>query len=59
MAPHAVNERAVEKARRLIESRQYGLNSDWGDVQPNAEAENAYLASHWRSSGPFPLRTRK
>ena len=36
MASYTINNRAVEKARRLIESRQYVLNSDWGGVQPNA-----------------------
>ena len=46
IASYTVNNRAAEKARRLIESRQYVLNSDWGDVQPNAEAANAYLESH-------------
>ena len=56
MASYAVNNRALEKARRLIESRQYVLNSDWGDVQPNAEAENAYLASHtWDEYGEWYL----
>ena len=56
MASYPVNNRAVEKARRLIESRQYVLNSDWGDVQPNAEAENAYLASHsWDEYGEWHL----
>ena len=46
MASYAVNERAVARARRLIRARQYVLNSDWGDVQPNAEVQNAFLASH-------------
>jgi hypothetical protein len=46
MASYAVNEAAVAHARRLIRARQYVLNSDWGDVQPNAEDENAFLASH-------------
>jgi hypothetical protein len=56
MAAYAMNERAVEKARRLIESRQYVLNSDWGDVQPKAAAENAYLASHsWEEYGDWHL----
>ena len=56
MASYTVNNPAVEKARRLIESRQYVLNSDWGDVQPNAEAENAYLASHsWDEYGDWHL----
>jgi hypothetical protein len=41
-----VNERALEKARGLIRGRQYVLSSDWGNVQPDAEAENAFLASH-------------
>ena len=46
MATYAVNERAVERARRLIDARQYVLESDWGTVQPRADAENAFLASH-------------
>ena len=46
MATYVLNERAVERARRLIRSRQYVLDSDWGDVQPKADAENAFLRSH-------------
>ena len=46
MASYSVNERAVARARRLIDAHQYVLNSDWGDVQPGAEEENAFLASH-------------
>ena len=46
MASYDVNPDAVAHARRLIDSRQYVLDSDWGDVQPNAEAENAYLEKH-------------
>jgi hypothetical protein len=41
-----VNDRAVARARRLIAARQYVLNSDWGDVQPRADDENAFLESH-------------
>ncbi|MDQ3468785.1 MAG: hypothetical protein M3487_03280 [Actinomycetota bacterium] len=46
MASYSVNEDAVANCRRLIDARQYVLDSDWGDVQPNAEAQNAFLASH-------------
>jgi hypothetical protein len=46
MASYSVNERAVARARRLIGARQYVLDSDWGTVQPRAEQENAFLASH-------------
>jgi hypothetical protein len=46
MASYSVNERAVARARRLIDSRQYVLQSKWGDVQPSADDENAYLESH-------------
>jgi hypothetical protein len=46
MASYTLNERAVAHARRLIDARQYVLDSDWGDVAPNAEAENAYLKAH-------------
>jgi hypothetical protein len=41
-----VNQAAVERARQLIDARQYVLNSDWGQAQPDAEAGNAYLANH-------------
>lgn len=46
MASYAVNKRAVARARELIDSHQYVLESTWGDVQPSAEDENAYLESH-------------
>ncbi|HSF97585.1 MAG TPA: hypothetical protein VLA55_02740, partial [Ornithinibacter sp.] len=46
MASYAVNHDAVAHARRLIDARQYVLDSDWGEVQPDAEAQNAYLESH-------------
>jgi hypothetical protein len=43
-------------ARRLIESRQYVLQSDWGEAQPNAETENRYLESHgWEEYGAWHL----
>jgi hypothetical protein len=46
VASYTLNKAAVEHARRLIEGRQYVLNSDWGDAQPNADAQNDYLDSH-------------
>jgi hypothetical protein len=46
MATYTVNRRAVTHARRLIDARQYVLNSDWGEVQPSAEDENAFLERH-------------
>ena len=46
MARYTVNRRAVAHARRLIDARQYVLDSDWGEVQPRAEDENAFLESH-------------
>jgi len=27
---------------RLFDARQYVLDSDWGEVQPRADAQNAY-----------------
>ena len=56
VATYTVNKRAVEKAKQLITGRQYVLDSDWGDVQPNAAAENAYLESHsWDEYGEWHL----
>ena len=46
MASYTLNESAVAHARRLIDARQYVLDSDWGDVQPSADAQNAYLERH-------------
>lgn len=46
MASYEVNPAAVEHARELIDSRQYVLDSDWGDVQPGAEAQNKFLDNH-------------
>ncbi len=56
MASYSVNERALEKARRLIRSRQYVLDSEWGDAQPKADDENAFLRSHtWAEYGEWHL----
>ena len=46
MAKYDLNESAVARARELIEARQYVLDSDWGEVQPSADAQNAYLEAH-------------
>ena len=46
VASYSVNPRAVARARELIDGRQYVLRSSWGDVQPSAADENAYLESH-------------
>ena len=46
MASYELNERAVAHARRLISSRQYVVESNWGDVQPATEDENAFLDGH-------------
>ena len=56
MASYAVNERAVAHAERLIDARQYVLDSDWGDAQPRAEDENAFLATHsWEEYAEWHL----
>ena len=56
MATYTVNERAIAKARSLIRARQYVLRSDWGEVQPKADAENDFLASHtWEEYSEWHL----
>jgi hypothetical protein len=56
VAKYVVNERGVAKARQLIEGRQYVLDSDWGDVQPRAAAENEFLSRHsWEEYGEWHL----
>jgi hypothetical protein len=46
VAKYTVNDRAVEFALELIAKRQYVLDSRWGDVQPKAADENAFLEDH-------------
>lgn len=46
MATYTVNDEAVAHIRALIDKRQYVLDSDWGDVQPDAEAQNQFLSTH-------------
>jgi hypothetical protein len=56
VAKYAVNPRAVARARELIRSRQYVLDSDWGDTQPNARAQNTFLRNHaWDEYGEWHL----
>ena len=43
MASYSVNKAAVDRCRALIDKKQYVLDSDWGEVQPGADAQNAYL----------------
>ena len=46
MASYTLNERAVKRAQRLIDARQYVLDSEWREAQPSAEDENAFLEAH-------------
>ncbi len=46
MASYSVNKEAVAQVRGLIDAHQYVLDSVWGEVQPSAEDENAFLESH-------------
>jgi len=46
IASYSLNRKAVARAKRLIDAHQYVLDSVWGDVQPSAEEENAFLESH-------------
>src|SRR6478736_6418616 len=56
MAKYRVNPAAVTHARSLIEAKRYVLSSDWGDKQPNAEQENAFLAKHsWQEYAEWHL----
>jgi hypothetical protein len=46
VASYAVNPAGVDHCRNLIERKQYVLDSDWGERQPDAAAQNAYLERH-------------
>jgi hypothetical protein len=56
LASYSVNKDAVARAEELIKARQYVLRSDWGDVQPKAKDENAFLESHsWEEYAAWHL----
>jgi hypothetical protein len=56
MASYRVNEAAVARAEERIRKRQYVLRGEWGDVQPNTAAQNAYLNSHsWQEYAEWHL----
>lgn len=56
MAKYTVNPSGVARARELIDGRQYVLRSEWGSVQPRADAENRYLESHsWEEYAAWHL----
>jgi hypothetical protein len=56
MASYTVNASALRRAKRLIEARQYVLDSDWGEAQPRADDENRFLASHdWQEYAEWHL----
>jgi hypothetical protein len=56
MASYEVNKAAVARARALIDARQYVLDSDWGSVQPAADAQNAFLRRHtWEEYAAWHL----
>ncbi|HET7735679.1 MAG TPA: hypothetical protein VFK52_06870 [Nocardioidaceae bacterium] len=56
MARYDVNRAAVAKARAMIDNHQYVLDSDWGDVQPDADAGNAFLERHgWEEYAAWHL----
>ena len=46
MASYTVNKAAVAFVRELIDKKRYVLDSDWGEVQPDADAQNTFLDRH-------------
>ena len=41
-----MNRPGAAQARKLIKAKQYVLDSEWGDVQPKAASQNAFLKEH-------------
>ena len=56
MASYTVNDEAVQRAKQLIEARQYVVRSEWRIEQPSADDENDYLDAHgWDEYGQWFL----
>ena len=46
----------MARARELIESRQYVVRSEWGEVQPRAADQDRYLETHsWEEYAQWHL----
>jgi hypothetical protein len=51
-----LNEAGRRKAKNMIESSQYVLDSSWTESNPSADDENAFLDSHsWAEFGEWHL----
>ena len=51
-----LNEAGRRKAKSMIESSHYVLDSSWGEANPSANEENAFLESHsWAEYGEWHL----
>jgi hypothetical protein len=51
-----LNEAGRRKAKSMIESSQYVLDSSWGKANPSADEENAFLEAHsWAEYGEWHL----
>jgi hypothetical protein len=46
VAKYTVNPDAVTHVRSLIDAGRFVPDSDWGKVQPDAQAQNAFLKRH-------------
>ena len=58
-ASYSLNKPGIAHARRLIRARQYVLRSNWGNVQPRAKEQNAFLATHsWEDYALWHLGLR-
>jgi hypothetical protein len=56
MASYSVNPDAVRHTSALIDKHQYVLDSDWGAVQPDADAQNRFLETHgWQDYASWHL----
>jgi len=46
MPEYLLNRRAISHVKSLIDAGRYIVDSDWGEVQPRADDENAYIEKH-------------
>jgi hypothetical protein len=56
MASYTAHKMAVRHCRELIDKHQYVLDSDWGESQPDADAQNDFLERHsWKEYAQWHL----
>lgn len=56
MAKYRIHQAGVDKARQMIDARQYDVHTEWSEAAPSAQAGNEQIDRHgWDGYGEWHL----